>query len=121
MKALIADDEMNARILWKAVAEEAGLEVIEAADGREALDLLKREAPFDLVVLDVMMPFMDGYEVVKEMRGDERLKAVPVIISTANRTTQNLAPFPTEGPTLFVNKAAGLDNMRRGIAKALNK
>jgi two-component system chemotaxis response regulator CheY len=118
---LIADDEKEARLLWMAVAKAEGLEVAVAEDGREALDLLQRSDPFDLVVLDVMMPFVDGYEVLKQMRGDERLKTVPVIISTANRTTQDLDELPTDLLVAFVNKAAGVENMRRGIAHALGR
>ena len=118
-RALIVDDERDARLLWATVAKEEGLEVVEAEDGREALDHLRRDPPFDLVVLDVMMPFVDGYEVVKQMREDERLRAVPVIISTANRTTQDLSEVPLDGLTHFVNKSSGLENMRRGIARAL--
>jgi len=118
-KALIVDDEKDARLLWSAVAEDSGLEVVEATDGREALDILQHDADFALVVLDVMMPFADGYEVVKQMREDDRLKEIPVIISTANRTTQDLSEVTFAGPTSFVNKSSGLANMRRGIDRAL--
>ena len=118
-RALIVDDEKAARLLWAAVAKEWEIEVVEAEDGRAALNLLRGAGVFDLVVLDVMMPFMDGYEVVKHMREDERLKAIPVIISTANRTTQALAEVPFDDHTIFVNKASGLESIRRGIAKAL--
>jgi two-component system alkaline phosphatase synthesis response regulator PhoP len=120
-KMLIADDEKEARLLWTAVAQAEGLEVAEALDGREALDRLKGDDSFDVVVLDVMMPFLDGYEVLKHMREDERLKAVPVIISTANRTTQDLDEMPVDVQLSFVNKAAGVENMRRGISRALGR
>jgi hypothetical protein len=55
------------------------------------------------------------------MRGDARLKTVPVIISTANRTTQDLNELPDDILVAFVNKAAGVENMRRGIAQALGR
>jgi len=118
-KVLIVDDENDARLLWSAVATDSGLEVVEATDGREALDILRRDPAFDLVVLDVMMPFADGYEVVKQMREDAQLKTIPVIISTANRTTQELPTAALDGLTSYINKASGLENMRRGIAQAL--
>jgi two-component system chemotaxis sensor kinase CheA len=95
--------------------------VVEAEDGRQAIDILKNDADFKLVILDVMMPYADGYEVLKHIREDERLKEVPVIISTADRTTRGLTGIPVDDKTSFINKAAGLDNMRRGVANALGK
>ena len=53
------------------------------------------------------------------MRGDDRLKDIPVIMSTADRTTQHLGGLVPDGKTHFVNKASGAENMRRGILRAL--
>jgi hypothetical protein len=55
------------------------------------------------------------------MRGDARLKTTPVIVSTANRTTQSLGEITVDEKTFFVNKASGIENMRRGIARALGQ
>ncbi len=120
-KVLIADDDRDARVLWTAVAEAEALGVVEAEDGRQAIEILKSDADFTLIILDVMMPYVDGYEVLKHIREDERLKDIPVIISTADRTTRGLTGIPVDDKTSFINKAAGLDNMRRGVANALGK
>ena len=117
-KVLIADDEKEARLLWSAVAESEGFSVVEAPDGRAALDALQEDNSFDVVVLDVMMPFLDGYEVLRQMREDTRLKSIPVIISTADRTTQDLDGVFSDPGVFYVNKSAGLENMRRGITRA---
>jgi len=117
-KILIADDEKEARLLWSAVAESEGFSVVEATDGRAALDALQGDDTFDVVVLDVMMPFLDGYEVLRHMKEDSRLKAVPVIISTADRTTQDLEGIFSGPGVFFINKSSGLENMRRGMARA---
>lgn len=118
-RVLIADDDKDARVLWTAVAQSENLTVIEAEDGRQAVEILKKDADFTLIILDVMMPYVDGYEVLKLIRDDERLKLVPVIISTADRTTRELTGFQVDNKTSFINKASGLDNMRRGITTAL--
>lgn len=118
-RVLIADDDRDARVLWAAVAETENLAVIEAEDGREALEKLKQDADFSLIILDVMMPYVEGYEVLKFIREDARLKDIPVIISTADRTTRGLTGAPVDGKTSFISKASGLDNMRRGVANAL--
>lgn len=118
-KVLIADDDHDARVLWKAVSEAESLSVVEVEDGRRAIEILKDDADFALIILDVMMPYVDGYEVLRYIREDDRLKNTPVIISTADRTTRSLTGIPVDDKTSFINKAAGLDNMRRGVANAL--
>lgn len=118
-RVLIVDDEEDARLMISAVALGTGLEVVEAVDGREALDILQNDADFALIICDKMMPRLDGYEVIRHMRGDERLKDIPVIMSTADRTTQHLGGLVPDGKTHFVNKASGIENMRQGILRAL--
>lgn len=120
-RVLIADDDRDARVLWTAVAQAENLQVVEAEDGREAIEILDRDTDFQLIILDVMMPYVEGYEVLKHIRTVERLKAIPVIISTADRTTRGLTGIPVDDRTSFINKASGLDNMRRGIINALGR
>lgn len=120
-RVLIADDDRDARVLWTAVAEAENLQVIEAEDGRQAIEILTGDSDFKLVILDVNMPFVEGYEVLRHMRQDDRLKEIPVIVSTADRTTRGLTGIPVDDKTSFINKASGLDNMRRGIAAALGR
>src|SRR5262245_7713145 len=90
-RVLVIDDDRDARVLWTAVAEAENLTVVEAIDGREAIETLKNDPDFVLVITDVMMPLADGYEVLKFIRDDERLKNLPVIISTSYRTTSTLS------------------------------
>jgi len=120
-RVLIADDDRDARVLWRAVAEAESLQATEAEDGREAIEILDRDNDFKLIILDVMMPYVEGYEVLKHIRSVERLKEIPVIISTADRTTRGLTGIPVDDKTSFINKAAGLDNMRRGVTQALGQ
>src|SRR5678815_1010307 len=112
-KALIADDDLDARFLWQVLAKETGLEVVEASNGREAVDMLSSDGDIELAILDVIMPLLDGYKVLQQIRTDDRLKNLPVIISTANRTTQALNDFKPDGFTYYVNKASGIENMRK--------
>lgn len=120
-KILIADDDKDARFLWKVVSKEFGLEVTEATTGRDALQYIESEVEFAVIILDVMMPLATGYEVLREIRSNEALKSLPVIISTANRTTQGLSEVTPDEFTFFVNKASGVENMRRGIMRALGQ
>ena len=118
-RVLIIDDEEDARLMISAIAMTNGLATVEARDGREALDILEQDADFALIICDKMMPRVEGPEVIRYIRSDERLKDIPVIMSTADRTTQNLGGVLLDDKTHFVNKASGAENMRRGILRAL--
>ena len=80
-KILVVEDEKNIRELIKFNLENADYEVQVAADGREAMEQLSKE--IDLVVLDLMLPEIDGMEVCRRMRGSEELRQIPIIMLTA--------------------------------------
>src|SRR5206468_9982391 len=81
-KILAVDDERHIVRLVEVNLQRAGYEVVTAYDGREALEKVKSEKP-DLVVLDVMMPYMDGFEVLKHLKADPSTAEIPVIMLTA--------------------------------------
>ena len=81
-KILAVDDERHIVRLVEVNLQRAGYEVVTAFDGREALEKVKSENP-DLVVLDVMMPYMDGFEVLKNLKADPSTAEIPVIMLTA--------------------------------------
>ena len=79
---LIADDNRVNRLLLARGLEQEGHTVVFAEDGREALDLL-RQRRFDLLLLDVLMPELDGYEVLAELQDDPHLRDIPVVVTSA--------------------------------------
>jgi DNA-binding response OmpR family regulator len=79
---LVIDDERSIRILCRVNLAASGMDVIEAADGREGLELARKERP-DLVLLDVMMPELDGWTVARELAADEKTREIPVVFLTA--------------------------------------
>ena len=78
---VVDDNEMNRDMLGRRLQRQ-GYRVTMAVDGRQALEFI-REETFDLVLLDIMLPVMNGYEVLEEMRADQALSQIPVIITTA--------------------------------------
>ncbi len=80
LKILVVDDESRMRKLVKDFLRKKDFEVLEAADGEEAIDIFFHDKNISLIVLDVMMPKMDGWEVVKEIR---QYSKVPIIMLTA--------------------------------------
>jgi len=81
-KVLIVDDEPDALEFVKAVLEPEDLDVITAANGQECLDRARAEKP-DLIISDVMMPVLDGFDACAKLKEDEATEDIPVILLTA--------------------------------------
>jgi CheY-like chemotaxis protein len=90
-KALVVDDNADIRTIVRAVLQSAnlGLTVLTAQDGIEAIELAMNERP-DIVILDISMPDVDGFEVCRRLRADERTAHVPVLMLTANGGEQHV-------------------------------
>lgn len=86
LKILVVDDESRMRKLVGDFLKKKGFQVLEAADGEEAIDLFFSDNSINLLILDVMMPKMDGWEVVKEVR---KVSKVPIIMLTARGQEQD--------------------------------
>jgi two-component system chemotaxis response regulator CheY len=91
MRALIVDDSRATRSLLRRTLTEVGYEVIEAGDGREALEVLSACDPVDLALVDWNMPEMDGLELVKTMRADRNYADVVVMMVSAESDMNNVA------------------------------
>jgi two-component system alkaline phosphatase synthesis response regulator PhoP len=78
-KILVADDDAVTNLFVKSLLEDRGHQVLTAEDGASALQLIRSERP-DLVVTDLVMPFRNGLEIIREIREDVRLKRIPVVI-----------------------------------------
>jgi two-component system sensor histidine kinase/response regulator len=103
-KSILAiDDDQNILNLEKTILEQKGFEVTLAVGGPEALELLSKQR-FDLILLDVMMPDMDGFEVCRRIKEDTRLKEVPVIFLTAKGGGEALAEGFESGAVMYINK-----------------
>jgi two-component system response regulator VicR len=82
IKVLCIEDEPEVIDLVKLILERKGFQVMGAIGGREGLEVIRRERP-DLVLLDLMMPDVDGWQVYRQMKAAEALKDIPVIVVTA--------------------------------------
>jgi DNA-binding response OmpR family regulator len=102
-RILVVDDDENILNLEKTILEQKGFDVTGAAGGAEALKLLA-EKTFDLVLLDVMMPEVDGFTVCRKIKEDPRLKDLPVIFLTAKGGGEALAEGFESGAVMYINK-----------------
>ena len=86
VRVLVVDDDAANRIWLTQALEPAGFTVFEASGGREAIELAKEKRP-DCVVLDLMMPEVTGFDVVEELRADQRTRETPIMVVTAMTLT----------------------------------
>jgi len=88
-RVAILEDDPNAALLLRRILQARGdYEIFEARDGRSGLEMIRREQP-DVILLDLMMPEMDGFEVLEAIEADERLRSIPVVVVTAKELTSS--------------------------------
>lgn len=117
---LVVDDEPMARTLLRLMLVRAGFEVSEAEDGYEALTKMRRYPP-DIVILDVMMPGMDGFAVCENMRGDERLAQIPVIMLSAKTDVQSKQRGLKAGAAKYLTKPISPDELTHHVRDLLSR
>lgn len=102
-RLLLIDDDPNLILLVKDYLEFRGYEVITAENGREALEVLEKDIP-DMIICDVMMPEMDGYALVKNVREDPRTSWVPVLFLSAKGQSQDRVKGLNTGADVYMVK-----------------
>ncbi len=117
---LIADDEENLLVLLKDNLEERGFEVNVAADGEEALESVTAEKP-NIIILDVEMPKLNGWQVCEKIRANPNLKDVPVIILSAYAQPEHIKRGLQAGANLYMTKPFKMDELEDNLRKLLKK
>ena len=101
---LVADDDPAILRLVKAIVEKEGFTVISARDGKEAYKLLQAEDKFSAVIFDVVMPYIQGTELVRYMKSEKRLMNIPVIMMTAEQNPRLSSESYAAGAVAFLPK-----------------
>lgn len=109
-KAMVVDDSRTIRIILTKMLTELGFEVFPAADGKEALEVVEREhGSFSAIMADWNMPEMNGLELVKQLRADSRLSAVPIMMITTETETRQVMAALEAGANEYVMKPFSRD------------
>ncbi|RJR16051.1 MAG: response regulator [Nitrospiraceae bacterium] len=120
MKILIVDDNADSRIILRKTLESDGYTVMTASDGAEALRLA-RDGPPDMIISDILMPGMDGYQLCRLWREDERLSSVPFVFYSASYTDRKDEEFGLGmGAVRFIVKPMDHDDFLRIIREILS-
>ncbi len=120
-KIMVVDDEPDTVDLVKLVLETEGYEILVAYSGQEALDMIKVNRP-DLVLLDIMMPQMDGWMVRKKIVGNEETKDIPVVMLTAKaQPIDKMIGLHVVGVTDYITKPFGRKELINSVKRIVGE
>lgn len=120
-RILLVDDDEDARLLMRSLLERDGYEVDEAEDGHKALDLLKVDQDFQLIVLDLAMPGLDGRQVLDQIRGSIETAALPVLIRTSTGSDVLEAELLEAGADDYVEKSVDANRFMARVRAVLRR
>ncbi len=122
---LVVDDEPDAVDFVTEILEGEGYKVVSASDGNSGLAAMKQEKP-DLVVLDVQMPGLDGFQVFEAMKKDDNLKSIPVIMLTGIKekiglgfSGEEMRAYMGERPNAYIEKPIDAAKLRQAVKEVL--
>ncbi len=116
---LVVDDEPQNVSLMVEVLEYAGYATLAAASGQEALDALAKQRP-DAVLLDLLMPGMDGFEVIRRMRADAASARIPIMVVTASHLDERAREFLSQNTqSLFQKGSFWVEELLREVERVL--
>jgi CheY-like chemotaxis protein len=110
-RILIVDDDMRNSFALSKLLSDKGVIVKIAKDGQKALDLLAREPKVDLVLMDIMMPVLDGYETTKRIRAQQRFKSLPILALTAKAMKEDREKCLAAGANDYLSKPVDVDRL----------
>ena len=119
-KILAVDDEPNILLSVEFILEEEGYDVYTACDGQEAMEMAEKVEP-DLVLLDIAMPYKDGYEVCALLRKHEKLASVKVVMLSAKGQSLDKKKGLEVGADVYLTKPFGADELLQTIESVLNQ
>ena len=117
-KILVVADEPSLQKLLQYQLNKIGHEIVVAADGEQALAFVRSERP-DLVLLDVMLPVMGGFQVLRKLQEDKSTNSIPVIMLSAKGQQHDIAAGLNQGVFDYITKPFNIPNLAARIDKAL--
>jgi CheY-like chemotaxis protein len=118
VKVLLIDDEPDIRKTTGRILEKRGYEVVEAENGKKGLEILKYDLP-DIILLDVMMPGPDGWEICDIIKGDRKLKDIPVVMFTVMASEEDMEKSRECGADAHINKPFNIDELLETVERLL--
>ncbi len=116
---LVVDDSSTNVVLLNAVLAQHGYEVISALNAKEAYRIVNKQKP-DLILLDLLMPEISGFDFLEKIKKDQKLKNIPVVIISAVGTKENINQTRRMGAIHFISKPVNVDELLNTVGKLLS-
>jgi DNA-binding response OmpR family regulator len=120
-RVLIADDDPVIRCLVTSAVQRAGFEVVAAHDGREAYRILQSDCDFKAAIFDMMMPHLEGLDIIRFMRTEKRLMRIPAMMITSEQDLKLMADTLSAGAVLFLRKPFTAEQLQVMVGMLLNR
>lgn len=121
LRILVADDDPVVRRLVASVVRRAGHTPLVVEDGREAVRILQSDAGFGAAVFDMMMPHLEGIDIIRHMRTEKRLMRIPVIMMTSETELKLMKDSFEAGATMFLPKPFTTTQLQSSLGLLLGK
>ena len=119
-KVLVIDDDENMLFLLESILSDAKYKVITAKSGKEGIEQAKKAGP-DIIILDIMMPELDGLATILKMKSKEETRSIPIIMCTAVKEGEDEIVARNLGVADFCRKSAQMEGLLEKIERVLNR
>lgn len=116
-KILVVDDDIKNIFVLSSALEETNAEVFTAKNGKECVDVLNKNTDIDLIIMDIMMPVMNGYEAIEEIRSNPKFKNIPIIAATAKAMKDDREKCISAGASDYITKPIDLNLLMAMLEK----
>jgi hypothetical protein len=120
-KVLVVDDDIRNIFAMTSLLEHQQMQVLSAESGRDAIDTLKKTTDVDIVLMDIMMPEMDGYDTMKSIRGQNNFKSLPIIALTAKAMKGDREKCIESGASDYITKPVDTEQLLALMRMWLNR
>jgi CheY-like chemotaxis protein len=119
LRVMVVDDEADVRLIARLVLGAAEFEVVEVASGTDALEALTAGPIPDVLLIDVRMPGLDGWGLLRQIRADPSLAHLPVVVFTADLSVRSEAPDELGARDVLITKPFQADDLLRAVQEAI--
>lgn len=119
-KILVIDDMQTHLLLLRTILEEEGFEVITVDNGKQALKHIEQDQDIRLILLDIMMPELDGYQILDKVKTPDDINQTPVIIVSAKTDTKSIKKALEKGAYDYITKPLNIYDIKNKVKSAMN-
>jgi two-component system sensor histidine kinase/response regulator len=120
-RILVIDDMTTHLLLLQTILEEEGYKVITIDNGEDALRIIKEDNRLDAILLDIMMPDIDGFDILDQLKTDNGKSKIPIIIVSAKTDTKSIKKAIEKGAYDYITKPLNIQDIRNKVNSALSE